>query len=114
MALVDKIRSADAHDAGCLGPSWPKYAQLMLMMLAVSGLCGQRHPADVHDACCFEAFAAKVGLADAPDASGLQSTPVRLADAHGAGFFEPLRLKYAQVMLMMLAVSGLGGDCTPS
>ena len=49
------MRPADAHDAGCLGSSCPKYAQLMLMMLAlmmlaVWGRCSKVRPADAHDA----------------------------------------------------------------
>ena len=39
-----KVRPAAAHDVGCFGPLRPKYAQLMLMMLAVSGLYGQSAP----------------------------------------------------------------------
>ena len=103
----------------------------MLMILAVSGLCGQRRSADAHDAGCF--VAAKEGAADAHDAGcfepwrpkyaqlmlmmlavwGLRGQR-RSADAHDAGCFGPLRPKYAQLMLMMLAVSGLGGQSTPS
>ena len=46
---MSKVRPADAHDAGCLGVLCPKYAQLMLMMLAVWVL-SKVHPADAHDA----------------------------------------------------------------
>ena len=35
VALSPKGRPDDADDAGCVGPYFPKYAQLMLMMLAV-------------------------------------------------------------------------------
>ena len=42
--FASKVRPADAHDAGGLGSLRPKYAQLMLMMLAVRGLCGQSTP----------------------------------------------------------------------
>ena len=34
---MSKVRPAEAHDAGCLGVLCPKYAQLMLMMLALLG-----------------------------------------------------------------------------
>ena len=37
--FVSKVRPADAHDAGCLVDLCPKYAQLMLMMLAVWAFC---------------------------------------------------------------------------
>ena len=44
---------SDAHDAGCLGVLCPKYAQLMLMMLAVWGFVSKARPADAHDAGCL-------------------------------------------------------------
>ena len=49
--FASKVRPADAHDAGGLGSlrpkraqPGPKCAQLMLMMLAVWGLCVQSAP----------------------------------------------------------------------
>ena len=84
------MRPADADDAGGSGSLRPKCAQLMLMMLAVRGLCVQ-NPAEAHDA---------GGL-------GSLSCKVRQADAHDAGGLGSLRPKCAQLMLMMLAVWGL-------
>ena len=39
--LLPNACPADAHAAGCLGALCPRSAQLMLMMLAVSGHCVQ-------------------------------------------------------------------------
>ena len=48
--FVPKLRPADAHDAGSFRVLCPKYAQLMLMMLALWGLVSKLRRADAHDA----------------------------------------------------------------
>ena len=76
---MSKVRPADAHDAGCFGVWCPKYAQLMLMMLAVSGLVSKVRPADAHDAGCFGVWCPKYAqlmlLMLAASGFGVQSTP---------------------------------------
>ena len=49
MLTVWGVCPADAHDAGGLASLCAKYAQLMLMMLAVWGFASKVRPADAHD-----------------------------------------------------------------
>ena len=92
--FVPKLRTADAHDAGCLKVTCPKSAQLMLMMLVFWGYMScpkyaqlmlmmlgvpKLRPANAHDAACLGGNVSKKRSAHAHDAGCLglrvQSTP---------------------------------------
>ena len=99
------MRPADARDAGSFGPLRPNCAQLMLMMLAVRGLCVNCAQLMLMMLAVW-VFASRVRATDA--------SKVQPADADDAGGAGSLRPKCAQLMLMMLAVWGLCVQSAPS